>query len=247
MSNEALLLVAHGSADRRAGATTRALARSIAAVRPGIDVGVSFLDHAGPRPAEALFALSRLGHRSAAVVPLLLTAAYHGRVDLPGALAKARADGLTLDAAQTDVLGPVDGARTHPLLLKTLKRRLAETNQDYDGVVLIAAGTRDDTARDNVYVVAADLGEELKVPCRAGFASASPLTAGLAVEDLRGQGCRRIAIASYFLACGRLYDTAVASARHAGALKTPAEPLGSAFDVARLVLERADSVTYQRA
>src|SRR4051794_20274573 len=156
MAPEGLLLVAHGSADRRAGAMTRALARSVAAARPGVDVRVSFLDHAGPRPDEVLFALSRLGHRSAAVVPLLLTAAFHDRIDLPGVLARARADGLPLDAAQADVLGPVGGA-THPLLVRALVRRLEETRLSYDGVVLVAAGTRQDAARGSVDVVAAEL------------------------------------------------------------------------------------------
>jgi len=243
MDRGALLLVAHGSADPRAGATTRALARAVAAVRPGIDVRASFLDHAGPRPDDVLFALSRHGHRSAAVVPVLLTSAYHGRVDLPGVLARAREGGLQLDASQSDVLGPVDGT-THPLLLRALRRRLAEAGTgDTDGVVLIAAGTRDDTARGSVDVVAGELQADLGVPCRAGFASGSVVTAAVAVDELRDLGCRRVAIASYFLARGRLYDTAVSSARSRGALLPAAEPLGSDFDIARLVLERADAVT----
>ena len=237
----ALLLVAHGSADPRAGATIRALARTVAAARPGVDVRVSFLDHAGPRPGEVLFALTKHGHRTAAVVPLLLTSAYHDRVDLPGVLESARADGLDLHAAQSEVLGPVGGARTHPLLLRALRQRLGETGLDYDGVALVAAGTRDATARATVDVVAADLGTAIGLPCHAGFASASPVTAAVTVRRLRAEGCRRIAVAAYFLACGRLYDTAVVSAVGAGALSPPAAPLGSAFDVARLVLERADS------
>ena len=79
----AAVLVAHGSADRRAAAMTRALVRAVAAARPGLDVRPAYLDHAGPRPADVLAAMAGLGHERAAVVPLLLTAAYHGRVDLP--------------------------------------------------------------------------------------------------------------------------------------------------------------------
>jgi len=248
MDRGALLLVAHGSADPRAGATTRALARAVAAVRPGIDVRASFLDHAGPRPGEVLGALARHGHRCAAVVPVLLTSAFHSRVDLPGVLTRAREGGLQLDASQADVLGPAAGTTTPPLLLRALRRRLAEAGPDAagaDGIVLIAAGTRDAAARGAVDVVARDLRIELGVPCRAGFASGSAVTAAVAVDELRDLGCRRIAIASYFLARGRLYDAAVASARSRGALVPAAEPLGSAYDIARLVLERADAVTYQ--
>jgi sirohydrochlorin ferrochelatase len=203
-------------------------------MRPGLDVRVSFLDHAGPRPGPVLHAFEALGHRSAVVVPLLLTSAYHGRVDVPAALAAARADGLRLDVTLTDVLGPVDGS-VPPLLLSALRRRLVST---FDGLVLAAAGTRDDAARSTVDLVAAELGRSLGVPCRAAFASGSPVTGSVAVEALRASGASRIAVAAYFLACGQLYDTVIDSARAAGALDPVAEPLGNAPDLARLVLER---------
>ena len=121
-----LVLVAHGSSYPRAAATTRALARAVAAARPGLDVRTAYLDHAGPRPDEVLFALDSAGHRSAVVVPLLLTSAYHGQVDLPGVVASAMARGLALQPVQSDVLGPVHGV-VPPLLLAALGRRLPAT------------------------------------------------------------------------------------------------------------------------
>ena len=205
-------------------------------MRPGLDVRVSFLDHAGPRPAPVLKAFCALGHRSAVVVPLLLTSAYHSRVDMPAVLAAARAEGLRLDVSLTDVLGPVDGM-VHPLLLSALRRRLSPV-PSYDGLVLAAAGTRDAAARSTVDLVATELGRSLGVPCVAAFASGSPVTGALAVEALRASGARRIGVAAYFLACGRLYDTVMDSARSAGALDPVAEPLGNAVELARLVLER---------
>lgn len=231
----AVLLVAHGSSDPRAAATTRALARAVAAQRPGLDVRSSYLDHAGPRPDAVLFDFARLGHRSAVVVPLLLTAAYHGRVDLPAVLDRARAEGLRLRVSTTDVLGPVGGV-VHPGLLAGLRRALPPL--DFDGVVLAAAGTRDDLARRSVDVAATALGASLDVPCHVAFASGSPVTGAVAVASLRALGCARIAVASYFLAQGRLHDTVVASALGAGALSPVAPPLGSNLDVARLVVSR---------
>ncbi|WP_442877547.1 sirohydrochlorin chelatase [Dactylosporangium sp. AC04546] len=231
----AVLLVAHGSSDPRAAATTRALARAVAAQRPGLDVRSSFLDHAGPRPGQVLVDFERLGHRSAVVVPLLLTSAYHGRVDLPAVLDEARADGLRLDLTVTDVLGPTHG-HVPPLLLAALRRSLPAV--DHDGVVLVAAGTRDDLARHSVDVAASALGALLGVPCRAGFASGSPVTPAVAVSALRSAGCARIAISSYFLAPGRLHDQAVASALSAGALSPASPPLGNNLDMARLVASR---------
>ena len=57
----AVLLVAHGSADPRAAASTRALARAVAAQRPGLDVRTSYLDHAGPRPTGCCSTCSASG------------------------------------------------------------------------------------------------------------------------------------------------------------------------------------------
>lgn len=231
------MLVAHGSADPRAAATTRALARAVAGARPGLDVRTAYLDHAGPRPPEVLAAIAATGHDRAAVVPLLLTCAYHGRVDLPEVLA-----GLTdldLSIKVTDVLGPVRGIVPAPLLAG-LRRRLFEVVSSVDGVVLAAAGTRDAAARTTVEFAAAAAGEMLGVPCRAGFASGPGGTAGEAVAALRAQGAQRVAMAAYFLATGQLYRTAAGSARAAGVVAV-AEPLGAARELAHLVLARLDA------
>lgn len=237
---DAVMLVAHGSADPRAAATTRALGRAVAAARPGLDVRTAYLEHAGPRPGDVLAGMARLGHGSAAVVPLLLTCAYHGRVDLPAQLASAGTAGLAAPPRITDVLGPVGGV-VPAGLLAGLRRRLHEATTEYDAVVLAAAGTRDAAARTTVDEAAAALAVELGVPCLAGYASGSPPTAGEAVATLRAAGAGRVAVAAYFLATGRLYRTAVDSARAAGVVAV-AEPLGAAREVARLIVDRLSAL-----
>jgi sirohydrochlorin ferrochelatase len=169
-----MVLVAHGSRDPRAAASTRALVRAVAAARPGLDVRAAYLEHTLPRPDQALDAMAASGHAGATVVPLLLTAAYHGRVDLPAVLAAhadRRARGLAVRV--TDVLGPVAG-RVPAELLTALRRRLDQLGTAYDAVVLAAAGTRDATARVTVDEAAAALGAALGVPCRAGYATTPP-------------------------------------------------------------------------
>ncbi|WP_203987785.1 sirohydrochlorin chelatase [Virgisporangium aurantiacum] len=225
-----MVLVAHGSADPRAALQTRALARAVGGV-------AAFLDHAGPRPASVLRDLSLAGHRSAVVVPLLLTSAYHGRVDLPAALA-----GLELDVALADVLGPVDGV-VPPELLDALALRLGSalrSSGSYDGLVLAAAGTRDADARETVSLSARALGERLGVPCTAAFATSDGMRPAEAVARLRAAGARRVAMSAYFLAPGKLYDLAAAGARGAGAVAVT-RPLGASPDLARLVRRRAAS------
>jgi sirohydrochlorin ferrochelatase len=235
-----VLLVAHGSSYPRAAATTLALARAVAAVRPGCTVRASFLDHAGPRPDEVLASLRACGFTSATVVPLLLTSAYHGRVDIPAVLAKSRAEGVDLAVRLTAVLGPVDGRVPEPLLAG-LRRRLAETGTPFDAVVLAAAGTRDRAALATIELAARALGSRLGVPCLPAYASASSPTPGEAVYALRQGGARSVALAAYFLAPGRLYDAAVSSAHTAGAVAA-SQPLGAMPELVRLVLDRVDAV-----
>jgi sirohydrochlorin ferrochelatase len=246
---EPVLLVVHGSRDPRAAAATRSLVRAVAAARPGLDVRASFLDHTLPRPGQVLGALADAGHTRVTVVPLLLTAAFHTKVDVPAVLAEAAAGGLRLDVALADALGPVHGpasAGVDPLLLAGLRRRLAEVGEPYDAVVLAAAGTRDAAARDTVVVAADALGAALGVPCAVAYASAARPTGGEAVAALRGAGARRVAVASYFLAPGLLYDTVTGSALAAGAVGAAA-PLGGAGELARLVLARADAAIRRTA
>jgi sirohydrochlorin ferrochelatase len=229
-----VVLVAHGSRDPRGAAATSALGRAVRRLRPEWDVRVAYLDHAGPRPLEVLASLSP--GRRAVVVPLLLTKAYHGRIDIPAVLSSA-AD-LPVSVTLAEVLGPVaafPAPEVPALLLDGLVRRLPSAG--LDAVVLAAAGTRDPAARATVEWAADALSARLSLPCAVAYSSAAPPLPAAAVDLLRASGARRIGVAAYFLAPGRLYDVAARSAREAGAVAV-AEPLSDAPELARLVAAR---------
>jgi sirohydrochlorin ferrochelatase len=219
-----VVLVAHGSRDPRAAAATSALASAVAAAHPSWEVHASYLDHAGPRPLDVLRWLALSGCRRAVVVPLLLTSAYHGKVDIPEVLGAASS--LDLDISLSEVLGPVSD-----LLVDGLVRRLPTT--ELDAVVLAAAGTRDAAARATVEDAAAALGARLGLPCTVAYASAAPPTADVAVASLPG----RVGVASYFLAPGLLYDKAVDAALAAGAVAV-APALEDAPELVELIGQR---------
>jgi sirohydrochlorin ferrochelatase len=224
-AGRSVLLVAHGSRDPRAAATTRALARTVAAVRPGLDVRVAFLELSRPQPAEVLAVMPA----GTVVVPLLLTRAYHGAVDLPAQVAGC-------DCVITGTVGSV----SEPLL-SALARRLPPG--DYDALVLAAAGTRVEAARETIRSVAFALSERMGLPCRVAYAASPDGAASSgseAVAALRNQGARRVAVASYFLAPGRLYDTVIRSALDAGAVAV-APPLGTSWGIAQLIMSQVDS------
>jgi sirohydrochlorin ferrochelatase len=245
----AALLVAHGSADPAAATSTRALAAAVAAARPGWAVDAAYLEHTLPRPPDVLWRLAGTGCPGVVVVPLLLTDAYHGRVDLPAVLARARRAGLRLPVQLGGPLVPVAGAVPAPLVAG-LRRRLRQARPAgpgrYDAVVLAAAGTRDPAARATVDAVAGRLSDALGVPCLAGYASAATPTPAGAVTRLRAAGAHRVAVAAYFLARGRLYRSAADGARRAGAVAV-APPLADAPELVSLIVARLDTVSLSRA
>ncbi|MDT0450070.1 sirohydrochlorin chelatase [Streptomyces hesseae] len=231
-----LLLVAHGSRDPRHAATVAALRARVAARRPGLRVEVGFLDFCAPGVPRVLERLAAEGVREVVAVPLLLTRAFHAKSDIPAALAgaTARLPGLTVH--QADVLGP------SALLTDALERRLRQAGvRDADrsstGVVLASAGSSDPEA----IAVIAEIAREWRhtsgwCAVRPAFASASLPRTEDAVRALRrAEGVRRVAVAPYVLAPGRLPDRIAAGAREADFV---ADVLGPAPEVAALVLRR---------
>jgi sirohydrochlorin ferrochelatase len=232
VTQPALVAVAHGSTDPAAGVATSELVAAVRRARPGLTVLEAYLDHAEP----ALSELAATPTEPFVVVPLLLGAAYHSRVDIPAALSPAGAL-----ATQADVLGP------DPLLVAGLERRLAEAGVepgDSDtAVVLAAAGSTEASSLDAVRELAAGWRGAGWWAVDPAFASASEPTVESAVATLRGRGAPRVAVATYLLFPGLFADKLAA----AGADVVSA-PLAAAPEVVQLVLARYDAaVTGRRA
>jgi sirohydrochlorin ferrochelatase len=255
-----MVAVAHGSKDPRAAATVEQLLAAVRARRPGLEVLTSFLDHAPPTPVRVLDGLAQRGTGDIVVLPLLLTAAYHSKTDIPGALAQVRTlhpqlsgfpgaskysapslagqkSAVRLGLRTAATLGP------HPLLMAALERRLTETGVEIGdpdtSVVLVSAGSSDPSANATIWGLAREWrvrGWRGVVPA---FASAARPTPGEAVAALRDAGAPRVVVASYFLAPGyfadKVRDEAVAAGAHA-----ISPVLGAAPELADLVLHRYD-------
>lgn len=230
-----LLLVAHGSRDPRHAATVEALRDRLAAARPELRVEVGYLDFCVPDVPLVLERLAAEGVRDVIALPLLLTHAFHARTDIPAVLREATAGLLGLRVRQAAVLGP------SPLLTATLERRLREAglrpgDRRSTGVVLAAAGSSDPGAGAVIAGVAREwerAGGWFAV--RPAFASAAGPRVGDAVRALRAAGARRVAVAPYVLAPGRLPDRIAEGAAPAD---TVARVLGAAREVVSLILRR---------
>ena len=153
MLKRALVAVAHGSADPRAAAAIDELMLLVArrAADRGLsvpDLRVAYLGHAAPSVPQVMRTFGP--DTQITVLPLLLTAAYHSKTDIPRVL--ARAGTARLNVTYGAPLGP------HPLLLRALERRLPETafeDPAETGVVLAAAGSSDPGANATIAGLAA--------------------------------------------------------------------------------------------
>ncbi|MEO5854032.1 MAG: sirohydrochlorin chelatase [Nocardioides sp.] len=236
MTAPALIALAHGSRDPRSSATITTLVEEVRAMRPDLRIEQAFLDLSKPSFTTVVDRLVRKGFEEIVVVPLLLTEAYHAKVDVPEAIAAAMARHEGLKIRATAVLG------LEPCFLEVLDLRLREALKDarvreLDALVLAAAGSSDPIANQAVARLARLWGTHHKLPVTAAFASSAPPAAGEAVRAFRAEGRRHIAVASLFLAPGFLPDRAAELAIEAGAVAV-SQPLGAHPEIARTILAR---------
>ncbi|WP_433336735.1 sirohydrochlorin chelatase [Spirillospora sp. CA-294931] len=236
-----MVAVAHGSRDPRAAATVAELLAAVRARRPDVPVHASFLDHAPPAPVSVLDGLAA-APGPIVVAPLLLTAAFHSKTDIPGVLAQVRRRHPRLNVSTAATLGP------HPLLLSALERRMAEADvaigDPETAVVLVSAGSSDASANATIWNLARRWRTRGWWGVVPAYASASRPTPAEAVAALHDAGAPRVVVASYFLAPGYFADKVRRESLAAGA--TAVSPvLGAAPEVADLVVHRYEEALAQ--
>jgi sirohydrochlorin ferrochelatase len=180
------VLLAHGSPDPRSGQVVRRTADDLAQ-RLGSPVVAAFLDHEGPDLASAVAGIDG----AVVVLPLLLSSAFHARVDVPVAVAAL--------GRPVELLAPVG----HPAsVLDTLLQHAGGR------VVVVAAGTKVDEERQAfaASVVAASL--RTGVPATAAYATGP----GPRLDDVGEVDV----VVPWLLAPGRLMDVVRGSAEALG-------------------------------
>jgi sirohydrochlorin ferrochelatase len=248
-----LVAVAHGSADPRAAAAIGQLMPLIArrAAERGLSVPdprVAYLGHAAPSVPQVMSTFGPDAHVT--VLPLLLTAAYHTKTDIPRVLAKTMQARTGRRITYGEPLGP------HPLLLTALERRLPPAEDPSEvGVVLAAAGSSDPEANATIARLAAQWQARTGwFAVRPAFASAAAPDPATAVAQLREAGARRVVVATYLLAPGLFADRIREASLAAGAAAVspallpwppaavlpwpPAVAGGASPEVADVVLDR---------
>lgn len=172
-----------------------ALADAVAARLPDVTVRLGHVDVQQPDVASSLEALP---DQPVVLVPLLLSAGYHVRVDL------AHATRDRADVTIADAMGP------DPRLATVLAERLDEAGlRPNDEVVLAVAGSSDERANDDCRDVARLLAERLGRAVAVGFLAA---TQPRVADAVRAAGAGRVVVGSYLLAPGYFHDLTVRTA-----------------------------------
>lgn len=233
-----LILTAHGSRDPRSAANARRVAAQLRRMRPGLDVRLAFLELCAPSFVDVLAGVSDT--RRAVVTPFLLASAYHARFDIPKQIAHAGALGVR----QAEVLG--EDVR----LVSVLRERLASVGvsplDDDLGVLVVATGSSNAAVNARTARVASSLAAGTRwAGVTMAFATGPEPSVDDAASRLRRRGARRIVIAPWFLAPGRITDRVSAYAQDSDI--PVARTLGAHRLVAETVLDRYDEALVSQA
>ena len=195
-----LVAASHGTDDRAGQRAVASLVRAVRDARPDLAVSDAFVDVQEPDVREVLTGIRH--DQEVTIVPLLLSAGYHVKVDL----AEAAANAAPHSVGVTSALGP--DAR----LVAVLARRLREAGlRDDDRIVLAAAGSSDPSAVADCHAMGHLLAAHLRRPVAVSFISAAEPRVTGAVASVRASGPGRVVVASYLLAPG-YFATLAASA-----------------------------------
>jgi len=239
-----LVLVGHGTRSAEgAGEFCRFVerVRALAGDRlAAVDGG--FIELSSPPISEVVGRMPITQHPEMVAVPLVLTAAGHGKGDIPGALAREQVRHPGLRWHYGRPLGP------HPVLLGIVADRidaaLAGAPRAGTHIVLVGRGSTDPDANAEVAKVARLLWEGRGY---AGVEYCFVSLAGPSVPDtlarVRMLGADRVVVAPYFLFPGVLPDRVAAQSRafaaaHAGADVRVSGLIGDCDELAGLVAER---------
>ena len=243
MSGLPLVLVGHGTRSAEGAAEFRRFVGRVRAkmaqLVPAVDGG--FIELCGPPVSEVVARMPGGAGREMVAVPLILTAAGHGKGDIPGALARERLRHPGLRWRYGRPLGP------HPVLQEIMAARidaaLAGAPRETAHIVLAGRGSTDPDGNAEVAKVARLLWEGRGYHAvEYCFISLTGPSVPEALARARALGAERIVVVPYFLFPGVLPDRVAAQAREFAARTgldvRAAGLIGDCDELAGLVADR---------
>ncbi|MEV8267738.1 CbiX/SirB N-terminal domain-containing protein [Microbacterium sp. NPDC076911] len=229
MTAPALIAISHGTSSAAGQAAVEALAAAVAAQLPDVMVRLGHVDVQQPDVAASLADIDEA--QPVVIVPLLLSAGYHVRIDLKEQ--SAHRHNVTISPA----LGP------DPRLVDALIARLAPLNPAHaDAIVLAVAGSSDERANEDCRTIGRMLSERLDRAVTVGFLAATEPRLGTALEAAREAGAERVVVANYLLAPGYFHDLATRLAEGAHVARPLLDDDEPAGELVALVVDRYRSM-----
>ena len=236
MTAPTLVIAARGSRDQRVARAPQPLNAERTRQRPQVDAHVAFLDSCLPSLPQVLGTVAGSGVDEVVVVPLDLTHAIEVDPRIDGLVAQTTHQHPALRVSVARPIGPEASLLT--LLDARLRSALAAARVlELDGLILSSATTGDVRGTALLARRARQWSTQHRLPCLTAVADGSGPSVAQAMQGLRSQGRRHIAVGSFFLAADERWAVQADQARRVGAVAV-SEPLGTAAEVAELVLAR---------
>lgn len=240
----ALLIVGHGTRDAAGQAECDELVAEVRRARPGLRVGLGYLELCPPPITDTIEELVADGVTDITIVPLVLLAAGHAKGDIPAAVVRARQQHPGVTFRYGAPLG------IHPHVLAASDARLEEAVpeplRERTAVVVIGRGTSDPDANGDLAKIARLLWEGRPWPLvEPGFVSLADPSVPAVLDRVRRLGAERVVVHPYFLFTGvlerRIREQADTWARaHPDVEVVHAGHLGPDARIAELLLARFD-------
>jgi sirohydrochlorin ferrochelatase len=128
--------------------------------------------------------------------------------------------------------------RLLPIIDRQLRQALQTAQaRELDGLVLSTAGPADQCGAERLARLARPWGAHHRLPCQTAIATEAEAGVVAAINQLRAQGRRHIAVGSFFLAGDHLFDVQAHQAIRHGAVAV-ANPIQAADPVLDIIMSR---------
>ncbi|RLP06882.1 sirohydrochlorin chelatase [Propionibacterium australiense] len=230
MTAPALILLADGAEE------IRLLRKRMQIQRPELPIHLAFLDQCPPSGPQVISALASRGTREAAFVPMSLTHAVDVGQAASDMFERVRAAHPDMNLAMARPIGPA--AELLSILDLRLRNALSSCHAlELDGLVLATPNSGDVRGQGLIARRARQWSSHHRLPVAMASVDGSGSSIAAAINLLREQGRRAIAVGALFLTASESFMAAVEQALSAGAL-TVSAPLGADERIIELVMSR---------
>jgi len=236
MTAPALVFLASGSTDDHVAQVVHTLRKRMQSMRPSLDVHLAFLDHCDPTCLQVGAALAESDSQEAVFVPLDVTRAHSASPEAVEVLETMHAQYPNMALRLARPLGPA-GELLAVVDLR-LRQALSACHADeLDGLVFAVSDSGDPRGNALIHRRARQWRAHHKLPVQLAYADGSGQGVISAVNALRVQGRRSVAVGFFYLDADQTYTAQAALAREAGA-KAVSAPLGDDVRLLDLAMSR---------